>query len=182
MIAGPHPERRRLAPPEAGDTRAGSSRWPGCGSRSRPTSAATRSTPTSPRTRCAAADRLRDAGATVQRGLAALGPGDDRPGGQDPLRHDLRRRRCREIYEQHGDELTSYARRLVAESDQITKDDFVAGLALEAEIYAPLGELLEEYDALICPTFAVPALPAEYDTDDRVEVNGQPARALVRRA
>ena len=80
----------------------------------------------------------------------------------------------REIYDQHQEDLTSYARRFMAESDQIFKDDFVAGLALEAEIYAPLGELLEDFDALLCPTFAVPALPAEYDTDQPFQVNGQP--------
>jgi aspartyl-tRNA(Asn)/glutamyl-tRNA(Gln) amidotransferase subunit A len=78
----------------------------------------------------------------------------------------------REIYSRHEAELTSYARRFMAESDQISKDDFVAGLALEAGIYAPLGQLLEDFDALICPTFAVPALPAEYDTDQPVLVNG----------
>jgi Asp-tRNA(Asn)/Glu-tRNA(Gln) amidotransferase A subunit family amidase len=49
----------------------------------------------------------------------------------------------------------------------------VAGLALEAQIYAPLGELLEDYDALVCPTFAVPALPAEYDNGSAVQINGQ---------
>jgi aspartyl-tRNA(Asn)/glutamyl-tRNA(Gln) amidotransferase subunit A len=79
----------------------------------------------------------------------------------------------RELYEQHADDLTSYARQFVADSDKISKDDFVAGLELEARIYAPLGALLEEYDALICPTFAVPALPAEYDVGDALAVNGQ---------
>ncbi len=82
----------------------------------------------------------------------------------------------REIYEQHGDDLTSYARRFVAESAEISKDDLVSGLELEGRIYAPLGKLLAEYDALICPTFAVPALPAEYDVDDALTVNGQPCR------
>ena len=80
-----------------------------------------------------------------------------------------------EIFDQHEAELTSYARRFVAESAQITKDDFVTGLGLEAGIYAPLGDLLDDYDALVCPTFAVPALPAEYDTDQPVEINGRPA-------
>ncbi len=80
----------------------------------------------------------------------------------------------REIYEQHGDDLTSYARRFVAEAAEISKDDLVSGLELEGRIYAPLGKLLAEYDALICPTFAVPALPAEYDVDDALTVNGQP--------
>jgi hypothetical protein len=50
----------------------------------------------------------------------------------------------------------------------------VTGLGLEGRIYAPLGALLEQYDALICPTFALPALPAEHDIGDPVLVNGQP--------
>jgi aspartyl-tRNA(Asn)/glutamyl-tRNA(Gln) amidotransferase subunit A len=79
-----------------------------------------------------------------------------------------------ELYEQHADDLTSYARQFVADSDKISKADFVAGLELEARIYAPLGALLEKYDALICPTFAVPALPAEYDIGDPLAVNGRP--------
>jgi aspartyl-tRNA(Asn)/glutamyl-tRNA(Gln) amidotransferase subunit A len=81
-----------------------------------------------------------------------------------------------EIYEEHAADLTSYAQRFYKESLGIRKEDFVAGLATEAQIYAPLGELLEDYDALVCPTFAVPALPAEYDTGQPVEVNGR-ARA-----
>ena len=79
----------------------------------------------------------------------------------------------REIYAAHADELTSYARRFVAESDEITKEDLVAGLALEADICAPLGQLLDNFDALVCPTFAVPALPAEYDTDQPAIINGR---------
>ena len=35
--------------------------------------------------------------------------------------------------------------------------------------------LLEEFDALICPTFAIPALPAEYDVTGQVAVNGTPS-------
>ena len=63
--------------------------------------------------------------------------------------------------------------KVVAEADHVSKDEFVGGLALEGKIYAPLGQLLEEFDALICPTFAVPALPAEYDPGQPVTVNGQ---------
>jgi len=119
----------------------------------------------------AAADRLREAGATVtevslpwQRALInraarihfgmIFGPS------------------VREIYDAHADELTSYARRFVAESDAVGKDEFVAGLELESRVYAPLGQLLDQFDALLCPTSAIPALPAEYDTDQRVRVNG----------
>jgi Asp-tRNA(Asn)/Glu-tRNA(Gln) amidotransferase A subunit family amidase len=81
----------------------------------------------------------------------------------------------KEINDQYPDELTSYVKRLVADSERISKDDFYAGLSLEAAIYAPLGQVLEDYDALICPTFAVPALPAEYDPGDPIEVNGKTA-------
>ncbi len=80
----------------------------------------------------------------------------------------------RELHEQHEAELTSYARQFAAEAAQVAKDDFLAGLALESRIYAPLGALLAEFDALICPTFAIPALPAEYDVSDELAVNGRP--------
>ncbi len=79
-----------------------------------------------------------------------------------------------ELYEEHGDEFTPYARRFVEESSEIPKEAFVEGLELEARIYAPLGALLDGFDALVCPTFAVPALPAEYDSGDPLEVNGKP--------
>jgi Asp-tRNA(Asn)/Glu-tRNA(Gln) amidotransferase A subunit family amidase len=120
----------------------------------------------------AAAERLREAGATVTE--VAL-----------PWQREMINRAARihfgmifgpsvrEIYAAHAVELTSYARRFVAESDAVGKDEFVAGLELEGRIYAPLGQLLDQFDALICPTFAIPALPAEYDTDQPVQVNGR---------
>ena len=121
----------------------------------------------------AAADRLRDAGASVQ---------------EVSLPWDLETitktvdihfamifgASMKDVFNKHPDQLTSYVRRLVMDSGQVSKDDFYAGLMQEAAIYAPLGELLEEYDALICPTFAVPALPADYDPGERLEVNGRP--------
>ena len=75
----------------------------------------------------------------------------------------------KELYDKHGDEFTSYARRFVAEGNEITKDDFYKGLELEARIYQPLGEILDRFDALICPTFAVPALPAEWDSPNTLD-------------
>ncbi len=80
----------------------------------------------------------------------------------------------KEVADAHGDELTSYARYMAADSERFTKADLLDGLRMEAEIYAPLGEILDEHDALICPTFAVPALAAEYDVGEPVEVNGRP--------
>jgi aspartyl-tRNA(Asn)/glutamyl-tRNA(Gln) amidotransferase subunit A len=121
----------------------------------------------------AAADRLRDAGATVEE--VSL------PWQLDAIEQAARIHfgmifgpSIRELYEQHEADLTSYARHFAVEAAQIAKDDFLTGLALESRIYAPLGALLEEFDALICPTFAIPALPAEYDVSDEIAVNGRP--------
>jgi aspartyl-tRNA(Asn)/glutamyl-tRNA(Gln) amidotransferase subunit A len=118
----------------------------------------------------AAADRLRDAGAIVEEvGL---------PWDLETIKRAARIHfgmifgpSVREIHAMHADELTSYTRNFVAESDQVSKDEFVTGLALEGQIYLPLGQLLEDFDALICPTFAVPALTAEYDPGQPVKVN-----------
>jgi aspartyl-tRNA(Asn)/glutamyl-tRNA(Gln) amidotransferase subunit A len=120
----------------------------------------------------AAAERLRDAGATVTE--VSL-PWDLETIARTVTIHFgmIFGASMKELDEQHGDELTSYARLMVADSDKVSKADFLTGLNLEAEIYSPLGELLDEYDALICPTFAVPALDAEYDTGELLEVNGQ---------
>jgi Asp-tRNA(Asn)/Glu-tRNA(Gln) amidotransferase A subunit family amidase len=121
----------------------------------------------------AAADRLRDAGATVREVRL---PWDLETINRTVDIHFamIFGASMKEIFDRHADQLTSYVRNLVADSEGVSKDDFYAGLAAEAGIYAPLGELLEEYDALICPTFAVPALPATYDPGDRLEVNGEP--------
>ncbi len=123
----------------------------------------------------AAADRLRDAGATVTE--VAL-PWDLETIARTVNIHFgmIFGASMKEINDQYPGQLTSYVQRLVADADMVSKDDFYAGLSLEAAIYAPLGEILESHDALICPTFAVPALPAEYDTGDPIEVNGKPAK------
>ncbi len=120
----------------------------------------------------AAADRIREAGATVEEVML---PWDIHTIGRAARIHFgmIFAPSIRGIYEEHADELSSYTRSFYAESLEISKDDFVVGLELEARIYAPLGELLEHFDALICPTFSIPAFVAEYDSGDSVEVNGR---------
>ncbi|MCF2530523.1 amidase [Yinghuangia soli] len=50
---------------------------------------------------------------------------------------------------------------------------FLEGLELEGAIYAELGPVLERFDALICPTTAIPALFADDDyTSTKVVVDG----------
>jgi aspartyl-tRNA(Asn)/glutamyl-tRNA(Gln) amidotransferase subunit A len=120
----------------------------------------------------AAAESLRDAGAAVEE--VSL-PWDVATIGRAARIHYgmIFAPSIRGIVEAHADELSSYTRRFYEESQQIAKDDYVEGLELEARIYAPLGELLERFDALVCPTFGVPAFEAEYDSGDPVEIGGR---------
>jgi aspartyl-tRNA(Asn)/glutamyl-tRNA(Gln) amidotransferase subunit A len=59
--------------------------------------------------------------------------------------------------------MTTYAVAFAEQLQLESPQDFVRGLKLEGEIYASLGSLLENYDVLICPTQAVPALKADDD-------------------
>jgi len=119
----------------------------------------------------AAAGRLRDAGAVVEE--VSL-PWDIETIGRAARIHYgmIFGPSIRGIFEEHADELSSYTRTFYEESQDIGKDDLVAGLELEARIYAPLGEVLERYDALLCPTFGIPAYPADHDNGDPVEIDG----------
>jgi aspartyl-tRNA(Asn)/glutamyl-tRNA(Gln) amidotransferase subunit A len=50
---------------------------------------------------------------------------------------------------------------------------FTEGLVLEGEIYAELGELLDRFDAMICPTAGLPAWVADDDyTETKLIVDG----------
>jgi aspartyl-tRNA(Asn)/glutamyl-tRNA(Gln) amidotransferase subunit A len=116
----------------------------------------------------AAADRLREAGATVEEvslpwELADITRAANIHFGM------IFGPSVQEIYDKHKDQLNTYTRRMVEDSAKVSKDEFVKGLELEGRIYAPLGALLDQYDALICPTFAVPAFPAEYEWTDALD-------------
>jgi aspartyl-tRNA(Asn)/glutamyl-tRNA(Gln) amidotransferase subunit A len=77
-----------------------------------------------------------------------------------------------EVYDEASDDFTSYVREMVRASGAVSKDDMVVGLELEGAIYRPLGEILDAYDALVCPTFPVAALPARWETGDPVTAGG----------
>ncbi|MFI6324418.1 amidase [Nonomuraea sp. NPDC050556] len=69
------------------------------------------------------------------------------------------------------DLLTAYARAFV--TDTRDAGDFLTGLELEADVYARIGPLLDDYDALICPTTGAPGLLAgEEYIDTKLTVNG----------
>ncbi len=72
---------------------------------------------------------------------------------------------------EHADLLTTYARAFAATPSSALS--FVDGMELEGNLYRPLGELLTEYDAMICPTMGTRGFPTGEDyVDTKCIVNG----------
>jgi amidase len=71
--------------------------------------------------------------------------------------------------------MTTYARHFAERAATSTARGYVETLNTAGQMYNSLGPILEDYDLLICPTMAVPAVPADFDsTTGTVEINGKP--------
>ena len=109
----------------------------------------------------AAADALREAGATVDE--------VEIPWTLERLM-SAARRHFAAIFGAYISEVCDAAPDLVNDYSVAWADDvrtlmdepgaFLRGLELEGELWAPLGRLFETYDALVCPTWAVTGVPA----------------------
>ena len=65
---------------------------------------------------------------------------------------------------EHADEVCAYAVEIARWCDEVAGEcSYADGLELEARLYAPVGALLEDYDALICPTAGTRGLDADDD-------------------
>jgi amidase len=75
----------------------------------------------------------------------------------------------------HGELITDYAKAMARWCSQVAAGHtYFEGLALEADLYAPVGVLLEEYDALLCPTAGTRGLLADDDyVGHGLEVGGR---------
>ena len=125
-----------------------------------------------------AADRLRAAGAIVEQVTLPWDLDDDQSRRTHPLRRDHGAvDRCR--FRRVGRRLQLLRPRHGARGRSIWKQDLVEGFVLEAAIYEPLGTLLEDYDALLCPTFAVPGCPPRGSSASRCRDRSR--QGLVRR-
>ena len=66
-----------------------------------------------------------------------------------------------EVAREHGDLMTDYAIEFARQADeQADGATMLEEIAIEAKLYVPVGELLEDYDALICPTVNTRGLAA----------------------
>ncbi|MCA0869430.1 amidase [Seohaeicola saemankumensis] len=123
----------------------------------------------------AAADMFRAMGATVEE--VEIGWGPEVPEACMTYLTHLFGGALSDELEQHGDLMTSYCRQFAENSLSSTARDFVHSLQVAGESYMKLGPLLERYDCLICPTNALPAVPAEFDPSvDTVIIEGVEVR------
>ena len=74
----------------------------------------------------------------------------------------------------HAEKMTNYVRQWAKEAQKSTSADFLQTLEVANEMYATVGPLLEKYHVLVCPTNALPAVPADFDhSTDVLSINGK---------
>jgi amidase len=84
------------------------------------------------------------------------------------------------VLEDHADEMTSYARAFAQKGVNSTSRDFLHTLEVAGDMYKTLGPILQKYNMLICPTNALPAVPADFDqSTDTVEINGKQVNPML---
>lgn len=78
-----------------------------------------------------------------------------------------------EYLDAREDQLTTYARRFAREALATTTRDYLTSLDVEGRIWSQFGPMMEGYDLFLCPTLALPAVPAEFDFADPLVINGK---------
>lgn len=114
---------------------------------------------------CAVAAVLRDAGATVEE----VAIGWDRAAISEAVSIHYAAifgSSVAALLPEHRERMTPYAVRFGEQFGELPPGGVLRGLELEGEIYGRLGALLAEYRLLLCPTTAIPALPAGYQEAD----------------
>lgn len=67
------------------------------------------------------------------------------------------------LLDKHADDLTPYARMFAEKGRSSTSTEFLQTLQVAGEMYKSLGPILETHHLFVCPTNALPAVPADFD-------------------
>lgn len=119
----------------------------------------------------AAADRLRELGATVEH--VDLGWQEEWTEKALTYLYMHFGKYIDSFSEGLGDRMTSYARDFAEASREIGPGELIEVNTAIGHMHASLGPLLEEFDALICPTLALAGVPALFDsTRDTIDIDG----------
>ena len=120
----------------------------------------------------AALDVFRELGATVEE-VDLRWPSSTLAAGMGYLNH-LFGAYLSTLLDEHGDEMTTYARKFAEDGRESKAIDFVHSLEVIAGMYESFGPMMEKHDIFICPTNALPAVPADFDqTAGTVRINGK---------
>lgn len=126
----------------------------------------------------AALDVFRSLGATVEEVDLGWKP-DVLDAGLDYLQHIFGGYLSR-LLKEHGDKMTTYARHFAEQGRKSKAADYVGTLEVIGDMYMTLGPILERYNVLVCPTTAVPAVPADFDqSTGTVEINGKQVNPML---
>ena len=109
----------------------------------------------------AALDVLRSLGATVEEVELGWGP-EVLDAGLAYLEH-LFGASISPLLDKHADDLTSYARMFAEKGRSSTSIEFLKTLQVAGDMYTTLGPILEKHHLFVCPTNALPAVPADFD-------------------
>lgn len=78
------------------------------------------------------------------------------------------------LLKEHAGEMTTYARQFAEDGRKSKAVDFLHSLEGAGAMYRTLGPILERHDVLVCPTTALPAVPADFDQSrDEARINGK---------
>jgi Asp-tRNA(Asn)/Glu-tRNA(Gln) amidotransferase A subunit family amidase len=126
----------------------------------------------------AALDVFRSLGATVEQ-VDLDWPKDALDSGLAYLEH-LFGASLSALLDEHGEDLTTYARQFALRGRDSSAASFVQTLVTANRMYASLGPLLERFNVLVCPTTALPAVPADFDhSKDTLTINGRRVNPML---
>ncbi|MEX2201338.1 MAG: amidase [Dongiaceae bacterium] len=84
------------------------------------------------------------------------------------------------VIAEHRDEMTDYAIHFGERAMATKKEEFLAGLEYEGEMYLSLGKLMQKYRILLCPTLPLPAVVAgESYVDRKPIIDNKPQESLL---
>jgi amidase len=76
--------------------------------------------------------------------------------------------------------LTDYALQFCEKGRESRAADFVRSMEKAAEIYSQFGPVMEGYNLFICPTTAIPAVPAGFNqAKDELVINGKSLNPIL---
>jgi amidase len=84
------------------------------------------------------------------------------------------------LLKKHSRQMTSYARQFAMKGQKSKAADFVETLEVVNRMYARLGPLLETHTVLVCPTLAIPSVPADFDhSKGTIKINGKKVNPML---